>query len=275
MKRIIFALMLVLLVSAGAVHAAPTAQFKGCADEQGMQFGARFIAHSLNGFNMVITAVGVDGYDPQITVLDASGTIVTCNEDSDEAAQVAVNLPSVTAEPSPTSARADVRVPGDQGRLDYTIIISSQTGTYGEFVMFYQGAEIRPASEVDEFTVVTNEGQVANEAPLGLYAVNLRRPEKAVYPTITFAYGDNFSQTCSKSSAAILCDGEFEDLTGYSVTLEDETPIPLNGDDAMLYYDLGGEAAEFSLTVASYQAASYGPYTLIIHSGTGYPKAAE
>ena len=43
----------------------------------------------------------------------------------------------------------------------------------------------------------------------------------------------------------------------------------LNGDDAMLFFEAGGDSAEFTIEVTSYQALSFGPYTLIIHSGVG------
>jgi hypothetical protein len=274
-KLVSLVVLILLMVSAVpflSVNASPTTQFAGCVDELGEEFGAHYIARSLNGFTFTLTAVGVGEFDPEITVKDAEGKILACNGDSDEASAYGVKLPSVEATPNERSAQVRVTVPGDQGRFDYEIFVTSADGKSGEFVLFYQGAEVFGSDNRDAFSVFTNQGMADAEVPLVFYGVNLQRPEIAIDPEITFSYGEDLVQTCSKSSADSLCQGEHEDLTGFTVTTDKAADVELNGDDVMLAYTAGGDPSEFTLEVGSYQAASFGPYTLIIHSGVGYPE---
>jgi hypothetical protein len=275
MRKLMLAVALLALVIGArplTVTASPVAQFAGCADELDEEYGARFVLTSLNGLNFTLTAVGVEDFDPTITVLDQEGEVVACNDNAEEAAAVAVVLPEVEAGPSEGAARVDVRVPGDQGRFDYEVIVGSADDSSGEFVLFYQGAEVFGSDNVDKFMVKTNEGQTTASVPLGLYALNLKRPEIAVDLEVSFTFGDT-TQTCQDSSSTSLCEGESTDLTGFTVTLEEgEDAILLNGDDAMLYYELGGEPGEFEVGVGSDGKASFGAYTLLFYSGVGYPE---
>lgn len=279
MRKITSVVVLIVLVASAlpfmSVAASPAAQFAGCADEVGEEFGARYVLTSLNGLTFRVTAVGLGEFDPQITVIDQEGAVIACNDDSDDAALYAAVLPSVEVVASEGSSQVSVTVPGDQGRFDYEIIISSADGTAGEFLMFYEGAEVFGSDNIDEFKVFTNQGQVDAEVPLVVYAANLKRPELAIDPEITFAYGEDLVQTCSKSSADSLCNGEHEDLTGFTVTTDDIELYELNGDDVMLAYQAGGDPSEFLVSVGSYQAASFGAYALMIHSGVGAAVSAE
>ncbi|HLA43497.1 MAG TPA: hypothetical protein VJZ27_08690 [Aggregatilineales bacterium] len=64
-------ILLLAIVPFAAVNAAPSDQFAGCADEQGMEFGARFTARRLNGLTMEVTVIGIEDFDPEVTILDA------------------------------------------------------------------------------------------------------------------------------------------------------------------------------------------------------------
>jgi|GEM_PF-2801786 len=276
-KVLVLALLAILALSAVPfVSASPAAQFAGCADEVDEEYGARFRLLSLNGLDFQITAVGVDDFDPTITILDADGEVVTCNNDADGAAEVSVSLPSIMAGPSETTARAGTNVPGDEGRLDYEVIVGSNDGTSGEFVLMYSGAEVFGADNIDQFQLVSTDAMGEAEVPFAVYAVNLQRPDQALDPTVSVTFGEDFQQTCFKSSAASLCEGDHEDLRNddYYVVLEGEEQLQMFGDDAMLNLGgLGGEGAEFGIAVGSYNANSFGPYTLIIHTGVSYPEA--
>ena len=264
-------ILLLAIVPFAAVNAAPSDQFAGCADEQGMEFGARFTARRLNGLTMEVTVIGIEDFDPEVTILDAEGNIVTCNDNAGDVAEMAVELPTAAAGPSENSANAQARVPGDEGRLDYQIIVSSADGTSCEFVLLYSGAEIFGADNIDEMTVHSNQGQVDAEVPLVVYVTNLSGGASQYDPALTFSFGEDFKASCYKSSADSLCDGDHEDLTGSTVTLSAEEFIELNGNDVMLAFAMGGDVADFTLEIGSYNAATFGPYTLIVHSGVGYP----
>jgi hypothetical protein len=279
MKKVLITTALLLLVISvlpfSGVFASPAAQFAGCADEEGLATGVHFKATQLNGVTINVTAVGVDDFDPAITILDEEGNIVICNDTGRDVEGVAFTLPSLdeeqTAGPSESSATASFQVPSDE-RLTYEIIVSSADGNPGEFVVMFDGASVFPASDEDVYTVTTNEGMSDNAAPLGVYVANLRLPENPLAPRVRVTFGENFELTCSASSSRSLCGGDTVDLTGYTVTLlPDEEPIELIGNDVYTYFELGGDPGEFTVEVSSAASQSTGPYALIIHSGVGIP----
>lgn len=284
-KTLIALFLLVLVLSIGSlatVSATPAAQFAGCADEAGLEYGARLKAKQLNGFTMDVVAVGIDGFDPEITILDADGKVVVCNADSKDAAAVEFNLPSAQAGPAEGSAFASVRVPGDRGRLDYEIIVTSADDEAGEFILMWSGAEVFGSDNVDEFAFVTNEGMAEQEVPFIVYLTNLTGGGSQYSPFLTVRFGEDFAISCAQSSAASQCDGDHTDLGSldadenpYGVVRPDGTAATFNGNDSMVTLAAGGTAAEFQIEAASYQAATFGPYWLIIHSGVGYPAADD
>jgi len=263
--RYLLILVILLAMLPGMAHA----QFAGCADEEALENGAYYTLSALNGLTVTVIAAGVGDFDPAITVYDAEGAVAVCNDNSREAAEVALTLPTAEVLPNSNTAMVKFNVPGDQGRLDYQVVVTSADGQPGEFVMIYEGAEVFPAQDVDRFIINSSQGQIDAQVPLGIYAANLQRPQKAIDPRITFRYGDNLEQVCGKSSSRTLCDGDSEDLTGSTVQMPGRDLATLNGDDVMLYFELGGEPAEFTLEVSSYQANSFGAYVLMIHSGVG------
>ncbi|MFP4321239.1 MAG: hypothetical protein ACLFTK_02180 [Anaerolineales bacterium] len=277
MRRILFVALLAMLILGAlpllSVNASPSPQFAGCADEVDREHGLRFVMRNLNGMTMRVTAIGVDGFNPTITVLDNEDEIVTCNANSEEASQVAVDLPTVTTEaPNEGAARASVNVPGDEGRLDYEVIVSGEDYSSGQFVFLYSGAEVFGSDNIDRVSIFPSQSMADAEVPLNMYVLNLSGGESAVDPALTFSFGENFEQYCGKSSSESLCDGDHEDLTGYTVTLDEETTRELNGNDVMLRFNVGGEAGEFTARIGSYNAATFGPYTMVVHSALAYPE---
>ena len=277
-KSILLAGFILLLLSAiplsGAL-AGPDAQFSGCADEEDLATGLVFVAREINGVTLTVSAVGVDGFDPQLTALDAeTGDVLTCNDNANAVEQLAFNLPTATAGPSELSSEVQVTVAADE-RRDIEFVVTGKDGMSGEFVLILNGPEVFGSTDIDLFGVRTSEGQAESEVPLAIYVANLGRPELAYDPYVMFRFGEDFEQDCGKSSAASLCQGDHEDLTGYTVTIDAERVREMNGDDVMLSFQLGGEAAEFDIEVGSYQQATFGPYWLMIHSGVGELAAAE
>ena len=271
-SSIIFAGFILLLLSAiplsGAL-AGPDEQFAGCASEEDLATGLVFIAKELNGVTLTVSAVGVDGFDPQITARNPEdGAVLTCNDNAGGVEELAFSLPTATAGPSELSSEVQVSIAVDE-RRDVEFVITGKDGTSGEFVLMLNGPEVFGSGDIDFYGVRTSEGQAESEVPLALYVANLGRPELAYDPYVVFRFGDDFEQDCGKSSAASLCQGDHEDLTGYTVTLDATRIRTMNGDDVMLSFQLGGEAAEFDIEVGSYQKRTFGPYWLMLHSGVG------
>lgn len=263
------------------VGANPAAQFSGCADEVDEEVGVRVTALGMNGVDFEVIVVGLDDFDPEITILNADGEVVTCNNDARDGAEVEVNLPSITAGPSETTAIATTRVGGDE-RLDLEVIISSANDTSGEFIALISGPSIAVEADNDNFQINTNEAMVEAGVPLGVYAVNLGLPRNPLNPSITFSFGEDFEQSCSASSSSQLCEGDSEDLGGtdsdgnpFFVQFEADTPIELTGNDVMLYFEAGGEPATFDVEIGSSANSSTGPFYFLLHSGVSYPETEE
>ena len=271
-RPIILAGLILLMLSAlplsGAL-ASPDEQFAGCASEEDLSTGLVFVAREINGVTLEVSAVGVDGFDPQITARDpADGSILTCNDNASAAEDLAFELPTATAGPSDTSAQVEVTVAVDE-RRDIEFVVTGKDGTSGEFVLMLTGPEVFGSGDVDFYGVSTSEGQAESEVPLAIYVANLGRPELAYDPYVVFRFGEDFEQDCGKSSSPSLCQGDHEDLTGYTVQLDADSVGTMNGDDVMLSFTLGGEAADFLIDVGSYQKQTFGPYWLMLHSGVG------
>jgi hypothetical protein len=165
-----------------------------------------------------------------------------------------------------------VRVPGDE-RVNLQIIVTSNDGVAGEFVALVSGPSVFPATDEDSFSIVTP--QDGPEVPLGVYVVNLGLPTNPLNPRVGISFGETFTQECASSSSSTLCEGDSVDLTGSTVTLEEETPIELTGNDVMLLLGIGGDSGRFEIEVASAADSSTGPYYLMIHSGVGGEEPME
>lgn len=266
---ILISIFLLLLGVVPAVGAKPSAQFAGCDFEDKLDSGAFFYARQLNGVDLNVTVLGVDGFDPAVALRNAeTGEILVCNDDGRDIESVAVNLPSVTTEPSEKNAQASVRVPSDE-RWDVEIIVTSADDVLGEFVVLISGPSVFPAADQDLYGMATSQSMVDAEVPIGIYVANLGLPQNPLNPEVTFKFGEDFSETCKASSSSRLCGSNSEDLTGFTVTLEADTPIELTGNDVMLFYQAGGEPSEFDIEVNSADFSSTGPYYLMIHSGLG------
>jgi len=280
-KLLLLVALLVVLVSiAPLASAKPAAQFAGCADEEARANGFTLRAVGLNGVQMNIVVVGVDDFDPAVTIMTEEGEVVNCSNDSGDAEEVSFTLPSLDEEqvagPSELSASSGFTVDSDE-RKSYDIIVTGNEGSMGEFVLLLYGASVFPAGDYDNYQIITSQAMNDAEVPIAIYVANLDLPENPLNPEVRVAVGEDFKQECRASSSDSLCDGDSEDLTGYTVTLEaDEDPITLTGNDVVLAFAAGGdEPVTLDIEARSSGGQSTGPYGLIIHSGVGEAPEAE
>ena len=97
--------------------ASPDEQFAGCADEADLATGLVFIAREINGVTLTVSAVGINGFDPQITAIDPEdGSVLTCNDNASSVEELAFNLPTATASASALSSEVQVTVAADERR---------------------------------------------------------------------------------------------------------------------------------------------------------------
>ena len=97
MKHYFFLLIcMTLLITPVLAHAQlPAGMSVTCDDGTSFSNGVEVIAHQMRvGYTYTATAIGLNGFDPVLAVLDAQTGQGLCNDDSDSAASYAVDLPS-------------------------------------------------------------------------------------------------------------------------------------------------------------------------------------
>jgi len=277
MRKALILIMLLLLIIGLIPAALAQDDEEDCAEEEALKLGAHFWATDLNGVTLTAVAVGLEDFNPVITVLDADEEIVACNDDSGAADEIAFNLEGAGEAPaSDSSAQVELEVEVDE-RFDFEIIVTSADGTYGEFVLMMYGTSIFPANDDDTFRVVASEEMIANEAPLNVYAVNLGLPRNNLSATVTLkSEEEEFEKTCLDSSSEDFCEGEEEDLSTSSVTLDgSDGPITLSWIDSYIRHDLTEtDPTQYDIVIES-SGGTYGPYYVIVHTGVGNPAEAE
>ena len=263
------------LTTIPATTAAPPDQFAGCADEDDLDYAARFIIHEVFDTQFTITVIGVDDFDPQVMIRDDEGQLIACDNDTRAANVIAVDLPSVQAGFSPQTAQLSVRFLLDEypddPPSDFEILITGHDGRSGEFVMLYEGASIFGADDVDALSFFITEEQVAQQMPFIFYAANLNPDEFPLSPEMSLILGTEFSITCSVSDLSDLCEGQTTSLESFFVTRDISQELVLSGNDVMLNFmpNVGGE--DYRIEIRSQGALTYGPYLLMVHSGVSYP----
>lgn len=130
--------------------------------------GVQFSFINVNpGFSYTATALGIDGFDPVVTVETRPG-IGTCNDDNTGVAGSRVDVPGYgNVFSNTTSAQVRFTSPGSDDPVNITV--GSFTGQSGRFVLIIEGFAISPATELDGFSV--RVPQAAQEEPLGVYMV--------------------------------------------------------------------------------------------------------
>lgn len=273
-KALILLMLLVLIIGLIPAAMAQDAE-EECPEEEALALGAHFWATDLNTVTLTATAVGIDEFDPVVTVLDSEGEVKACNDNNEAVADLALDLEGMDeVVASDKSASVDVKVENDE-RLDLEVVVTSVDGTYGEFVLLINGTSVYPGSDTDLFKIVTSEEQIANEAPLDVYLANLNPADNGLDVEFELTSGEEFKKACISSSSELYCEGVEEDLSSSTVTLKAEKPLSLSGNDAYVLFDLTETSpAEYELEVGS-GGGTFGPYYVIIHTGVGNPAEAE
>jgi hypothetical protein len=179
------------------------------------------------GFNYTATAVGLNGFDPVLAVLDPKTGNGLCNDDNADAGRYAAYLPtSGTVAPSSTSAQVTFSQGSGNSMANVSLVVGGYSGQGGEFILILEGMGVTAGDGAgDSFSVNITPGMVDSGTPMTLYMIT--RGQSQVDPyifesdsnlnPITDSKGNTIS--CDDAGSSGLCQPDSVDLSNYSVTL--------------------------------------------------------
>lgn len=245
MKRYLF--LLILCCTAFAAPMVTQAQIPSgysvtCDDGSSFDNGVEIIVNQMrSGFTYTATAVGINGFDPVLAVLDTNTGNGLCSDDASGASRYAANLPTTGRVPaSNLSAQVTFSQNSNSTFADISLVVGGYGNQTGEFVLILEGMAVTSGDGAgDVFSVNLTPGMVESGYPLTLYM--LTRGDGQVDPYIYQVDGDinpitdtngNFIE-CDDAGNSSLCWGNSVDLSDSSVTINTGT-LPGWQYDAML-----------------------------------------
>lgn len=261
---------LVLLIPAATTYAQTYSGISvTCPNGRQITNGVEVVVNMRPGFTYTATALGVDGFDPVMAVMDR-GTVRVCTDDSEDAAGYSANLP--TTGQINTSAR-NAQLPFSHnydGFEDISIIVGGFNGQGGEFLLILEGMSITANDgQGDPFVLRLTENMAFADRNSTVYMMTTN-PQ--LDPLLNLVVDDEVVQSCDDAGNENLCDGPSSNLAGSYVsrTLGRETPS--SNRNAML--ELGTtnltdldytEDWFFNFRMTSYQQSTLGEYIVAFH----------
>lgn len=251
-----------------------------CPDGTKITNGAEIRVNMRPGFTYTATAIGIDGFDPMIAVLDENG-VQTCNDDEPNAANYSLELPT-SGHVSGSDTSAELPFSHNFSTFaDISIIVGGYEGATGEFVLILEGMAVTTADGSgdgagDPFTVHLTQNMVDSGVPLTIYMMAKRGD---LDPYVQFVDSDN-KVIKLDDGTPVECDdaGDNNTCWGESVDLSDAKVGSVQGRsvDSMLSISLDGFELDpdpdfnyFNYLMTSYEQSSFGDYLVAFHVGIG------
>jgi hypothetical protein len=295
MKRITLLLVLVLLLTVINVVAAQKdvktdtddmAQgiSVNCDDGTSFDNGVSItVVQMRSGFTYKATAIGIDGFDPVLAVLDAETGTGLCEDDSDGVMEYSAFLPSGMADYSEFNAQIEFANTSDEDFADISLVVGGFGNLGGEFFLILEGMYIDPEFDGigDPFSVYISNEMIASEVALTAYAISADGELDPLLQLIDadreLIYdGDNPVQCddmgvegwCWNDALDMDVDGN-EEYDDYFVETA-EMILPLWPSDSFVSIALEEEFAGgyFNFATSSYERSTKGNYLMVFHVGT-------
>lgn len=236
------------------------------------------ISQMRSGFTYTATAVGLNGFDPVLAVLDSNGNGL-CNDDDANAANYAANLPT-TGRVNASNFSSQVRFDQNSSETfaDVSLVVGGFGDQTGEFLLILEGMAVTSGDNAgDPFLVGVTQQMLNSGVPLTVYM--LTRGTSGVDPYIYMIDGDgNPLQDgsgndvyCDDAGNSGTCFGDSVQLDNYNVTINTGT-LPGWQYDAMLSVPLSAFTFAPDANYLNYMMTSFGQsegqYLLVFHMGT-------
>lgn len=288
MRRAIFsftlstiALFLILFAPTAAQAQLPNGVSVTCNDGSSFDNGVEIIVSQMrSGFTYSATAIGLNGFDPVLAVLDESGSGL-CSDDNAVASRYSANLPSAGRVPaSNLSAQVTFDQRSSAAFADVSLAVGGYGSSTGEFLLILEGMGITSADNAgDPFSIQVTPGMIASGVPITVYM--LTRGQSSVDPmivqvdgnmnTLRDAQGNDIY--CDDAGDPSLCYAPSTSLANSSITIA-TGELPGWQYDAMLQVPLEGlqlssdpASNYYNFLMTSYQQQTQGEYLLVFHVG--------
>ncbi|GEM_PF-638023 len=255
--------------------------------ENGVEFnnGVEIIINQMrSGFTYRATAVGIDGFDPILAVLDESGGGL-CSDDSPDAASYTLDLPTTgRVRASSLNSMVTFDQNSSEAFADISLVVGGYGDQLGEFVLVLEGMGVTSGDGVgDPFSIRLTPSMVASEVPLTIYMISRTNSlDPLMYR------GDSDLELLEDAQGTpLICDdaGNPSRCWGNSTSLADSYVTTLDGDvsggdyDAMLSFPLQGIELNdntdnnfYNMVFTSFQQSTQGQYLLAFHVGLAEPE---
>jgi hypothetical protein len=229
------------------------------------------------GFTYTATAIGLNGFDPVLAVLDAQGRGL-CNDDDSRAAAYSANLPSTgVVSPSQLASQINFSQTSGQNMADVSLVVGGLGNTSGEFLLILEGMAVTNADGAgDPFSIRLTPGLIASGVPVTAYMISVTNQ----LDPLMFLADENLNVLadddgndiyCDDGGSSSLCWGESADLTGTYVSRTSGRNLGGFGLDAMLTLPSDNATPNlfYNLVMTSYNQESFGDYLIAFHVGIG------
>lgn len=230
-----------------------------------------------SGFSYVATAIGINGFDPVLAVLNEDGNGL-CVDDSQDAAAYTISLPSTgTVEPSNLNSQISFSNNTNSALADISLVVGGVNNMSGEFVLLLENMVVTDGDGVgDPFSVRITDDMIASGVPLTAYMISVTNGLDSMIGLIDSEY--NFLQdndgnylACDDAGNSELCWGESVGLSDYYVSRSNGRALGGGPYDAMLLIPLSEDLSGFFVNYAmrSSGGRTFGDYVVAFHMGVG------
>ena len=283
LKRVLFILicglmLATLFATAPAQAGSGNATGESVVCEDGGEFdnGVRVTVRQMRaGYTYTATAIGLNGFDPVLAVLDTRDRGL-CTDDDVTASYYDVDLPSTGYVPT-SNTSSQVRFAQTSGRnmADVSLVVGGYGNTSGEFVLILEGMAVTSADgDGDPFAITINESMVTSGVPLSVYMISTTDAlDPLIYGVDEEGYylvdDDGYDVFCDDSGDSSSCWGESVNLRKFAISTRNGA-LPGGPYDSMLHIPLFADnvGLSFHLVMTSSNQQTLGQYMMVIHAGT-------
>jgi hypothetical protein len=281
MKRaaLLSALCLIVLLCLAVPAAAQNGNGLSVTCDNGVSFnnGVEIIVNQMRaGFTYTATAIGLNGFDPVLAVLDANGRGL-CTDDDPTAAAYSAQLPTTGfVAPSPLASQIRFSQTSGQNMADVSLVVGGFGNTSGEFLLILEGMAVTDTDGAgDPFSVHLTPGVVASGIPVTAYMVSVTNALDPLMflgdENLNIIEIDGEQVYCDDGGDTSRCWGTSSSMNGTFVSRTQGRQLGGFGLDSMLSLPTvsGMEDLFFNLVMTSYNQSSFGDYLIAFHIGVG------
>jgi len=228
-----------------------------------------------SGFTYTATALGINGFDPVLAVLDSKTGTGLCTDDSADAAGYSAFLPTTgQIEPATTNSQVFFANNSNEAFADIQLVVGGFNDAPGEFILILEGmASTAADGSGDPFALQITPGMIASGVQPTVYMISVVNgfdPLMALVNDdgiVTDANGD--AVACDDAGNPNSCWGESTLLSDYYVSRSGDRRLAGGGLDSMLTLPIeaGLEGLYYRYLMSRTQNTT-GDYIAVFHAAT-------